>query len=125
MKVSSLTNNVIRGSVIVSFLSMPFRAANAQALSKGVADVKTFATNQGLFQGSFTDVIGKIILFILSLTAVIAVAVVIWGGFAYLTSLGDEKKVGKAKQIILAAVIGLVIIGLSFTLVQVILGFFK
>jgi hypothetical protein len=70
---------------------------------------------------STTDLPGMIILMlkaVLSLIAVIAVAAVIYGGFLYLTSLGNEKKAETAKRVILYAIIGLVIIGLAGVIVN-------
>lgn len=48
---------------------------------------------------------------------VIAVIMVIFGGFKYITSGGDSSKVSSAKNTILYAVIGLVIVALAQTIV--------
>lgn len=51
----------------------------------------------------------------------IAVAMVIYGGILYVTSAGEEEKTGKAKKILLYAIIGIVIIFLSFAIVNTVL----
>lgn len=57
--------------------------------------------------------------------AVIAVIVIIVAGFMYVTSGGDAAKVVKAKNTILYAVIGLVIIILAFAITGFITGSFS
>ncbi len=50
----------------------------------------------------------------------IAVIVILYGGFTWMTAAGNEEKVSKAKNIITYAVIGLAVILLSFVLVSTI-----
>lgn len=45
--------------------------------------------------------------------AIFAVGAIVFAGFTYVTSLGDEGKVGKAKKIIFYAIIGLILAILS------------
>ena len=54
----------------------------------------------------------------------IAVIVLIIGGFLYVSSTGEPAKTKRAKDTILYAVIGLVIVLFAFTLTQFILGVF-
>lgn len=65
------------------------------------------------------EILGYIMLF-LQIIGLIAVAVVMWGGFQYVTSAGDPKKVELAKGRITNALIGLVIIILSYVIVNVV-----
>ena len=53
---------------------------------------------------------GRIINIILGLLGVIAVGIIMWGGFVWLTSNGEEEKINNAKNILRNGVIGLVII---------------
>jgi len=46
----------------------------------------------------------------MSILGIIAVAIVLMGGFKWMTSMGNEDKVGEAKKLMGAGVIGLVII---------------
>ena len=48
----------------------------------------------------------------------LAVIYVIYGGFIYLTAGGDENKTTEARSSITSAIIGFVIIALSFTIVN-------
>ena len=62
----------------------------------------------------------RVINIALALAGLIAVFFLILGGFRYVTSLGNEEAAGQAKKIILNAIIGIVIIILSFVIVRVI-----
>ncbi len=53
---------------------------------------------------------------------VVAVIMIIVGGFQYITSAGDSNKVGNAKNTILYAIIGLVIVALSQFIVRFVLN---
>lgn len=69
---------------------------------------------------SARDFIVRVINIALALAGLIAVFFLILGGFRYVTSLGNEEAAGQAKKIILNAIIGIVIIILSFVIVRVI-----
>ncbi len=56
----------------------------------------------------------------LSIVGLVAVVFLVWGGFKYMTSSGDEEKVKAAKGTIINALIGLIIVVLAFALVRVI-----
>jgi len=61
----------------------------------------------------YVDLILGIALLIMAPAGVIAFAVLIYGGYLYLTSVGDEARTGRAKKLIFFAIIGLMIIGIS------------
>lgn len=103
----------------------PVVLAAENSLKDGVNEAYIFSYEQGLFTGSLTSAIGTAIEFFLGFAAVLAVAAIIYGGFTYITSFGDDKKVEHAKQVILAAIIGLIILGVSFAVVTTLLTFFK
>jgi len=67
---------------------------------------------------TFRDIILLAINFILGFVGLIAVIMMIYGGFILLTSQGEEEKTKKAKSTILFAVIGIVIILFSFAIVN-------
>lgn len=68
--------------------------------------------------------IGALISFVFVIAGLIALVFLIWGGIKWLTSGGDEKAVEGARSHIIAAIIGLVIIFLSYLIVNVVLNFF-
>jgi hypothetical protein len=63
-------------------------------------------------------VIGNIIKAALGLTGVLALLMFIWGGIQWLTSGGSPEKVKAGKSTLTWAVIGLVVIFTSYTLVS-------
>lgn len=58
----------------------------------------------------------------LSVIGVVAVVMIIYGGFTYTTSRGDPEKIKKAKNTILYGIIGLVVALLAFAIVNFVLG---
>ncbi|HTL39343.1 MAG TPA: pilin [Methylomirabilota bacterium] len=62
----------------------------------------------------------KIINIALAVAGLIAVLFLIIGGFRYITSAGNEETAEQAKKIITNAIIGIVVIILSFVIVRVI-----
>ena len=68
--------------------------------------------------GDLTGSIGGITTAIFALLGIVAVFVIILGGFNMMTSSGDPGKVKKGKDTILWGVIGLVVCILSYAIVQ-------
>jgi len=62
----------------------------------------------------------RIINIALTVAGLIAVLFLIIGGFRYITSAGNEETAEQAKKIIINAIIGIVVIILSFVIVRVI-----
>jgi hypothetical protein len=59
---------------------------------------------------SFTEIIGSIISVFLSLLGIIFLILVLYSGFTWMTSLGNEQKVLKAKNTLIQAIIGVIIV---------------
>ena len=68
-------------------------------------------------QGTLGQNVTNIINFFLGLLGLIAVAFLIYAGVLMVTAGGEEEQVTKAKKIISYAVVGIVIILLSYTIV--------
>ena len=66
-------------------------------------------------------VVQTIINVVLGVLGIVTVAVIIIGGFNYITSSGDPAKVAKAKNTILYGVIGLIIALLAYAIVNFVL----
>ena len=60
--------------------------------------------------------ITAIISWVLGFLALVAVIMIIYGGFVWLTAAGNEERIASAKKIISAAIIGLVIILLAWAI---------
>lgn len=53
---------------------------------------------------------------LLGFLGIIAIVIILWGGFRWMTSAGNEEKVGEAKKVITAGIIGLIIIFISYAI---------
>ncbi|OGY43661.1 MAG: hypothetical protein A3B89_04465 [Candidatus Buchananbacteria bacterium RIFCSPHIGHO2_02_FULL_40_13] len=71
------------------------------------------------------DLTGKIIQALLGFIGVLFIILIIYGGFMWMTAGGDSSKIQKAKDIIIKATIGLVIIMSSYAIVYTIIDQFS
>lgn len=62
------------------------------------------------------EIIGRFIKFALGFLGLIAVGIILVGGFKWMTSGGNEEKTGEARKLLVAGVIGLVIVLASWGL---------
>lgn len=69
-----------------------------------------FGDATGLGQGDLTTTIGSLIRVALGFLGVVAVVIILLGGFKWMTAGGSDEKVGEAKKLIIAGIIGLAII---------------
>jgi heme/copper-type cytochrome/quinol oxidase subunit 2 len=74
--------------------------------------------DQGLCESGLRTLILKIINWILLFLGLVATGFLIYGGFMYITSAGNEQNVDKAKKVIMYAAIGIIIIVLAAVLVN-------
>jgi uncharacterized membrane protein len=76
------------------------------------------ASGTGLSKKPLKESILSIIRWSLGSLGLVAVVLVLYGGFMWMTASGNDDRISKAKQIISAALIGMIIILLSFAIVQ-------
>lgn len=81
-------------------------------------DCATPETGETDAQGLITGAVNIISLVV----GIVAVIMIIVGGFKYITSSGDSGKVGSAKNTILYAIIGLVVVALAQVIVKFVLN---
>ncbi|MBI5369874.1 hypothetical protein HZA85_01635 [Candidatus Uhrbacteria bacterium] len=82
----------------------------------------TFAANAGLGNANLIDTISSIIRVALGFLGVIAVVIILLGGFKWMTSGGNDTKVGEAKKLIFAGIIGLVIVLSAYAIANFVIG---
>lgn len=70
----------------------------------------------------FDDALLKIINWVLGFAASIATLALVWGGFQYMTSAGDESRAENGKKTISYGLIGLAVAGIAFAIVNVIVA---
>jgi heme/copper-type cytochrome/quinol oxidase subunit 2 len=74
-------------------------------------------------EGSIASIFRLIINWALAIAFIAAVIILIYGGFLYITSAGNTDQAGKGKTAIQNALIGIVIIVLSYIIVQIVFRF--
>lgn len=72
------------------------------------------------FEGkNLTDVVSVLLPYVFALAGLMLFGAIIWSGFQYLTSGGDPKKTAEAKGCLTSAVVGFLIIFLSWWIIQI------
>lgn len=104
---------LVAGTVMV--LALPFMAQPTHAAS--VLSIESVGSQIGLGNADLKKTVLNILQLVLGLLTFVAVVMVILGGFTWLTAAGNEEKVDRAKKIISAAVIGLIIVLLAWAVV--------
>ncbi|MEK7183650.1 MAG: hypothetical protein AAB776_03395 [Patescibacteria group bacterium] len=70
----------------------------------------SFADETGLGQKDLKAGLGELINVALGFLGIVAVIIILFGGFKWMTAGGNDEKVGEAKRLIIAGIIGLAII---------------
>jgi uncharacterized BrkB/YihY/UPF0761 family membrane protein len=111
--------------IINGLMALPF-AALAQStgsdnFGSGLQSIYSVFPHSGIAgANSFTSLTMLIISAMLFIAGMLAVVFVIIGGYQYMTSAGNEEQAEKGKQNVINAVIGIVIIILSYVIITVI-----
>ena len=110
-------------ALLCALLLMPF-AVSAQGFVDGVrSGAQSTAEGAGVNTPlSLEVVIGNVINVVLSFLGVFLLAYFLYAGFLWMTAGGDKDKVEKAKKIMMNAVIGLIIIVLSYAITDYVLA---
>lgn len=91
------------------------QALGQEELFGGVAP-EEFASQAGLGSADLPTTIASIIRTIMGFLGIIAVVIILFGGFKWMTAGGSEDKVKEAKKLIIQGVIGLVIVISAFAI---------
>src|SRR5579859_2535142 len=119
----NFTKLLLTLSTIFSFLTLaPFSFAQTlNACPQGGGSAGKFSALCNLDIGK---AIGGIISFLFILAALIALIYLIYGGIRWITSGGDKSNVEAARDSIIASIIGLVVVFLSYVIINVVMQFF-
>ena len=90
---------------------------DAVEAARGAAGVRDF--------GTIGNFILSVLAVVASLVAVLALVALVWGAIMYITSFGDEGKIEKAKEVIKYALIGILVLGISGILVNVVINLIR
>jgi len=87
-----------------------------------VDDLKNFGASSGYIADvsaepkSPAEIAGEVIGIVLSVLGVIAVILILYSGFIWMTAAGNTEKIEKAKKILGNAIIGLIIILMAYSI---------
>ncbi|OGH05130.1 MAG: hypothetical protein A2W22_05635 [Candidatus Levybacteria bacterium RBG_16_35_11] len=114
--------------IIALFLSLPLYFLPikiAHAIEVCPQDPNSIASKACKFTaGDFGPLVGTIIQAIFVIAVIVALGYLIYGAVRWIISQGDKAKVTDARNHIIAAIIGLVIVFLSYLVINLILGIF-
>ncbi len=102
---------------LVMLLSLVLLPQAAGALTSNQLGLQ-YGTGTGLPDAQLQEVIANIINVALALLGIVAVVIILLGGFKWMTAGGNEEKVGEAKKLIAAGIVGLVIIILAYSIAK-------
>ena len=105
------------GLATAALIAAPFAAFAATPFS-----IENVGGSVGLGTADLKATIVNIISWVLGILALVAVVMIIIGGFQWMTAAGNEEKIEKAKKVISAAVIGLIIVLLAWAIVIFVAG---
>lgn len=107
----------IFGLVFAQGLMIP-RVAHAQGdpniLWGEDLNQEEFQNELGLGQRDPRNIAASVIKILLGFLGIIAVVIILLGGFKWMTAGGNEEKVGEAKKLIMQGIVGLIIILAAF-----------
>ncbi|MDF1497464.1 MAG: Ig-like domain-containing protein [Patescibacteria group bacterium] len=118
-----LITSVIILFVVLSGLSLAW--PSFAQFESGQENINAVAASAGVGESpDLITIIGRIINIALGFVGVILLIIMLYSGFEYMTAGGDATKVQNATTRIRNAIIGLIIIFLSFAIVNFVLGIF-
>jgi len=94
-------------AVVFSMTALP-----VLALDTGIE----YGTFTGLGTNDIREGVMNIVNVLLGFLGILAIIIILWGGFRWMTSGGNEEKVGEAKKVITAGIIGLIIIFTAYAI---------
>ncbi|MFA6511766.1 MAG: pilin [Patescibacteria group bacterium] len=108
-----------RTGLVLGVLALALVPTMASASAFSIEDI---GTTIGLGTADLKDTVVNIIQWVLGILALVAVVMIIIGGFQWMTAAGSEERIEKAKKIISSAVIGLIIVLLAWAIVIFVAG---
>lgn len=123
-----ITNAVLAGLFVVPVLTPALAHAQTDQIQNGLcqgASLKVDGSCDATDPGATDKVNGliKLVINIFSLVVgVVAVIMIIIGGLKYITSSGDSNNITSAKNTILYAIIGLIVVALAQFIVKFVLN---
>ena len=113
----STIKKIAAGAIAVSAIALPL-----VTMASGVDLGLNYATAMGLGTQDVRTTVSNVIKAFMGLLGIVAVVIILLGGFKWMTAGGNEEKVAEAKKLIISGVIGLVIILSAYAIAQFVVG---
>ena len=115
--------------IITVFVLVPIFALTLTANAQSAADTMLWGNFEdnvqaatGLGNTDPRQMAGAVVNVLLGFLGIIAVLIILFGGFKWMTAAGDESKIDEAKKLIGAGIIGLVVILAAFGIAQFVIA---
>lgn len=117
---------IFKKVIIISLMMVAFfcslcltaKQVQAQVATSVIGEgVQTIAEPLGLPKTDIRMIVARIIRAALSLLGIITVVLIMYGGYVWMTAGGNEEQIGRARKILVNAVIGLLIILSAYAIV--------
>jgi len=117
-----LVKKKLLAPIIVGLSYLAFASsASAQIVTCPLAPFELLCFNEGSLPG----IISALVSFIFIVAVVIALFYLLFGAVRWIFSGGDKAAIDSARGMIVAAIVGLIILFLTFLLLNILLGFFN
>lgn len=108
---------VLTGLSLVAVIAVAGFGLAVRANAQTSFSVESIGGQLGLGDADLRQVVINVIRWVLGILTLTGVVYMMYGGYLWLTAAGNEKRVEKAKQVILQAAIGMVIVLLAWAIV--------
>jgi hypothetical protein len=112
--------NLMAGAVTAGLFALPVvvgATGGINAANCGTGEGQIPCVGElGLGNATLGQLVTGIITLIMGLLGIVAVLIILWGGFIWMTAAGEPDKVEKAKKLIYAGIIGLVVIFAAYAI---------
>jgi hypothetical protein len=121
MNKKQLVKGIVSAAMAAS-MALPMVALAQGAVTSNELLPGQIATELGQQQQDLRITIARIIRTAMSLLGIVAVLIILYGGFKWMTAAGSDEQVGEAKKIITAGIIGLIIILTAYAIASFVIN---
>jgi hypothetical protein len=98
------------------------QASKGANITAGEGSASTCDSETGVSDGDLGELAAQVVNVFSLVVGAIAIIMIIYGGFRYITSGGASERVGNAKNTLIYAIVGLIIVALAQVIVHFVLN---
>ena len=118
-----ITASLATAAIAISCLFTAMPVAAQDLLKDSGLEFTANASGIPRPEGGLGTIMGRVIGGVITIMGSVFLALIVYGGFLWMTAQGNEEKVKKAKQVISGSIIGIVIIFASYTIVGYVIDY--